>query len=71
MIGDPVNEAARLADCAKTIHGRTMASGAAISRADAGECGLWIAHGSTVLRGRGEPTQVSIPASREEKDDGP
>ncbi|BDX31836.1 putative adenylate cyclase [Mycobacterium antarcticum] len=71
VIGDPVNEAARLADCAKTIHGRTMASGAAISRADAGECGLWIAHGSTVLRGRGEPTQVSIPASREEKDDGP
>ena len=30
VIGDPVNEAARLADTAKTTPGRTVASGAAI-----------------------------------------
>ena len=46
VIGDPVNEAARLADCAKTNPGRTMASGAAISRAGAVECRRWVAHGS-------------------------
>ncbi|TPG33537.1 adenylate/guanylate cyclase domain-containing protein [Mycolicibacterium hodleri] len=61
VIGDPVNEAARLADCAKSIPGRAMASGAAISRADDGERGHWATHGSAVLRGRAEPTRVSIP----------
>ena len=67
VVGDPVNEAARLADCAKTIPGRAMASGAAIGRADDGERGHWVTHGSTVLRGRAEPTRVSIP--RDGKDD--
>ncbi len=67
VIGDPVNEAARLADSAKTILGRAMASGAAITRADDTEREQWIAHGSTMLRGRGEATQVSIPRDREER----
>ncbi|MBJ7338236.1 MAG: adenylate/guanylate cyclase domain-containing protein [Mycolicibacterium sp.] len=66
VIGDPVNEAARLADSAKTIPGRAMASGAAIGRADDHERGHWVAHGSIVLRGRAHATQVSIPRGVED-----
>ena len=39
VIGDPVNEAARLADTAKTTAGRALASGPRIDRADAAERG--------------------------------
>jgi adenylate cyclase len=61
VIGDPVNEAARLADTAKAVPGRTVASGAAIDRADTAEQCRWAAHGSEVLRGRSEPTRISVP----------
>ncbi|MDT5082238.1 MAG: adenylate cyclase [Mycobacterium sp.] len=63
VIGDPVNEAARLADTAKALPGRTVASGAAIDRADVGERRHWAAGGSVVLRGRSEPTRTSVPCS--------
>lgn len=61
VIGDPVNEAARLADAAKTAPGRAMASGPAIARADDAEGRRWTAHRSIALRGRAEPTEVSVP----------
>jgi class 3 adenylate cyclase len=61
VIGDPVNEAARLADTAKTTPGRTAASGAAIERAADGERRHWVEHDSVVLRGRSEATQISVP----------
>ncbi|MCW2512926.1 MAG: transrane protein [Mycobacterium sp.] len=61
VIGDPVNEAARLADTAKTIPGRVMASGAAITRTDDTEQRRWQSYGSVMLRGRAEATHVSIP----------
>ena len=67
VIGDPVNEAARLADTAKTMAGRTASSGAAIERADESERRQWISHGSAVLRGRSEPTEISVP--QDEKGD--
>ena len=61
VIGDPVNEAARLADTAKSMPGRTAASGAAICRADDAERRRWTNDGSVVLRGRTEATQISVP----------
>jgi adenylate cyclase len=61
VIGDPVNVAARLADTAKTVPGRTVAAGAAIERAGADEQRCWTDHGSAVLRGRSEPTRISVP----------
>ncbi|WP_395311700.1 adenylate/guanylate cyclase domain-containing protein [Mycobacterium sp. AMU20-3851] len=60
VIGDPVNEAARLADIAKTLPGRIACSGAAVQRA-ADEVGHWDGHGSMTLRGRSEPTYVYVP----------
>lgn len=60
VIGDPVNEAARLADVAKTLPGRIACSGAAVGRAG-DEVGHWDRHGEMTLRGRSEPTDVHVP----------
>ncbi|MEJ2871837.1 adenylate/guanylate cyclase domain-containing protein [Actinomycetospora sp. OC33-EN08] len=64
VIGDPVNEAARLTDLAKTVPGCVAASGAAVSRADAGERARWEVVGRQCLRGRHEETEYSAPADR-------
>jgi len=61
VIGDAVNEAARLADLAKTSERRVLCSDAAIERADAAERQHWESRGSTVLRGRSEATHISSP----------
>jgi adenylate cyclase len=61
VIGDPVNEAARLADRAKRALGRILCSGAVIARADPSESDRWSGQGSAVLRGRSEPTEISAP----------
>lgn len=61
VIGDPVNEAARLTEIAKSIEGGVVASGAVFSRAGEAEQALWQHHGSTVLRGRNEPTELVVP----------
>jgi adenylate cyclase len=61
VVGDSVNEAARLADRAKESDGRVLCSGATIDRADAAERKCWALQGSEVLRGRSTPTQISAP----------
>jgi adenylate cyclase len=61
VVGDAVNEAARLADHAKVFDGRVLCSGAAIDRANDAERAHWLAQGSEVLRGRSTPTQISAP----------
>jgi adenylate cyclase len=61
VIGDPVNEAARLADDAKQEDSRILASGSAIARASATERRHWVQHGSTVLRGRLTTTELAVP----------
>jgi adenylate cyclase len=65
VVGDAVNEAARLADFAKTLDDRIVCSAAAIDRADAAERTHWVLCGEAVLRGRNEPTQIWTPASRD------
>ncbi|BBX95378.1 adenylate/guanylate cyclase domain-containing protein [Mycobacterium lacus] len=62
VIGDAVNEAARLADLAKTSDRRILCSAAAIERADEAERERWAACYSAVLRGRSEETHISAPA---------
>jgi class 3 adenylate cyclase len=61
VVGDAVNEAARLADFAKTLNQRIACSAAAIDRADGDERGHWVLNGETVLRGRSEPTSIWTP----------
>ncbi|GAB7144622.1 adenylate/guanylate cyclase domain-containing protein [Mycobacterium riyadhense] len=61
VIGDAVNEAARLADLAKASDRRILCSAAAVDRADRAEQQRWGECYSTVLRGRSEATHVSAP----------
>ena len=58
VIGDPVNEAARLTELAKQRDGRLLASEAVVRRAGE-EAGHWSLDGSVELRGRPEPTRVA------------
>jgi class 3 adenylate cyclase len=69
VIGDPVNEASRLADNAKGVPGRTLASGAAIAQAADDERSHWEAGSSVVLRGRSEVTQLWQPRRKNERHD--
>lgn len=61
VIGDAVNEAARLCELAKGFDGLVLASGAAVGLADAAEAGRWESAGSQVVRGRDEPTELCVP----------
>jgi adenylate cyclase len=60
VLGDPVNEAARLTELAKRREGRLLASEAVIARAGAAEAERWRLDGSVELRGRPEPTRVAV-----------
>ena len=61
VIGDPVNEAARLTELAKGRPGRLLASGVTIERADAAEAERWELGEAVSLRGRTRPTDVAAP----------
>jgi adenylate cyclase len=64
VIGDPVNEAARLSEMAKDRPEPVLASDAALTRARNGERDVWSVTESTVLRGRSHATAVAQPAGR-------
>ena len=61
VIGDPVNEASRLTELAKTRTPRLLASGATVRAAGEPEASMWRLDGEEVLRGRREPTQLAVP----------
>jgi adenylate cyclase len=61
VIGDAVNEAARLADLAKSCPQRTLCSDAAYCQASSGEKTNWKRYGVFTLRGRWAPTVVMVP----------
>ena len=58
VIGDPVNEAARLGELAKTLPGRVAASAAVVSAASGTG---WSVADEVTLRGRAESTTVYVP----------
>lgn len=60
VIGDPVNEAARLTEVAKLSVG-VAASAAALVRAGQEESRQWRVVDSKVLRGRANPTDIAVP----------
>ena len=65
VIGDPVNEAARLSEHAKTVEGCVVASMRAVEDASADEAGRWREIDEVQLRGRREPTRIAVPVSPE------
>jgi adenylate cyclase len=63
VIGDPVNEAARLTEQAKARPARVLASGEAVERAG-DEAGHWREAATLALRGRTDPTVAWEPVER-------
>jgi adenylate cyclase len=63
VIGDPVNEAARLSELAKRHPSRLLASESIVKAAGAGERERWSLGEAVTLRGRSEPTRLAAPAT--------
>ncbi|WP_344901496.1 adenylate/guanylate cyclase domain-containing protein [Actinomadura meridiana] len=61
VIGDPVNEAARLSDMAKGTRGRVLASAAVLDLAHLAEADEWDLGRAVKLRGRSRPTRLGTP----------
>ncbi len=61
VIGDPVNEAARLTEQAKDRPERVVASQRIVDKASASERSLWLLLEPLLLRGRLEPTTLAVP----------
>ncbi|MGH2953986.1 MAG: adenylate/guanylate cyclase domain-containing protein [Solirubrobacterales bacterium] len=62
VIGDPVNEAARLTELAKERPGRLLASGSTVEAASSQERERWKLTERVELRGRAEDTRLAVPA---------
>ena len=62
VIGDPVNEAARLSELAKARPSRILASEAILRAADPAEAARWLLGEAITLRGRAAPTRIAEPA---------
>ena len=61
VIGDPVNEAARLTEEAKKVDGRVVAAMRAVDAASPAEAAQWKQLHEVHLRGRLEPTVLAVP----------
>ena len=61
VVGDPVNEAARLSDAAKRRPERLLASAATLDCAGRSEAARWRTDGELQLRGRSAPTRLAVP----------
>ncbi len=62
VIGEPVNEAARLCELAKSYPGRLLASAEAVQNASETESAHWHLGDTVTLRGHGEPTRLAWPS---------
>jgi class 3 adenylate cyclase len=61
VIGEPVNEAARLCELSKTVPGHLVASSATVQRAGETERARWRLGETVTLRGHDEPTTLATP----------
>ena len=71
VIGDPVNEAARLTELAKLEEGHVLASAISVSGALDAEALCWDVGEIVELRGRTAPTQLARPLNLVEMSAGP
>jgi adenylate cyclase len=61
VIGEPVNEAARLCELAKSEPGRLLASSDTVNAASESERAHWTLGETVTLRGHDQPTQLAAP----------
>ena len=66
VIGDPVNEAARLAELAKSVRGHVVASAALLEDAFQAEADHWEGGETTRLRGLARDTRAATPRSAQQ-----
>ena len=64
VIGEPVNEAARLCELAKDTPHHLLASCDALENASESERAHWVLGDTVTLRGYREPTRLALPAER-------
>jgi adenylate cyclase len=64
VIGDPVNEAARLTELAKSVPGRVAANAALLARASEAEARCWEPGETVSLRGLAKEMRVATPRAR-------
>ena len=62
VIGEPVNEAARLCELAKNVPALLVASADAVGGATESERALWKLGETVTLRGHDQPTRLATPA---------
>jgi adenylate cyclase len=62
VIGEPVNEAARLCELSKTVDGHLVASSDTVAHAGETESARWTLGDTVTLRGHDEPTRLAVPA---------
>ncbi|MCW2512342.1 MAG: family 3 adenylate cyclase [Mycobacterium sp.] len=62
VIGEPVNEAARLCELSKTVDGHLVTSSETVRRAGESESARWRLGDTVTLRGHDEPTRLAVPA---------
>ncbi|MBW8485887.1 adenylate/guanylate cyclase domain-containing protein [Actinomadura sp. PM05-2] len=70
VIGDPVNEAARLSDLAKLASTRVLAAARLLDAAPDDEAAEWRPGRAVTLRGRSSPTRLAAPVRDEDADAG-
>ncbi|MDX8152868.1 adenylate/guanylate cyclase domain-containing protein [Patulibacter brassicae] len=63
VIGDPINEAARLTEVAKEVDGGVAAAGRLVARAGEQERARWVLDHRRTLRGRDAETEVMAPVA--------
>jgi adenylate cyclase len=68
VIGDPVNEAARLTEFSKQLPGRLCASARAVALAAVAEAAHWQLGEEEQLRGRASPTRIAVPRDLQQGD---
>ena len=61
VIGEPVNEAARLCELSKNVGGHLVASSDAVANANESERARWHLGDTVTLRGHDEPTRLATP----------
>lgn len=62
VIGEPVNEAARLCEHAKSVPGHLVASSDTLARAGESESAHWSLGDEVALRGLDQPTRLALPS---------
>jgi adenylate cyclase len=68
VIGEPVNEAARLCELAKSYPGRLLATAQTVQGASESECARWSLGETVTLRGHDHPTRLASPTYADQPD---